>query len=97
LSFVWRENFCFWLNLFDVLEAPFTFMAISFFRLGKFSSVTLLEISSGPLSRDSSPSSISFTLRFDHFIVYWISWIFLDRCFLHFVFSLSGNIYNVIF
>jgi hypothetical protein len=34
------------------------FMGISFFRLGKFSSIILLMIFTGPLSRESSLSSI---------------------------------------
>jgi hypothetical protein len=38
------------------------FMEISFFRLGKFSSIILLKIFTGPLSCDSSLFSIPITL-----------------------------------
>jgi hypothetical protein len=44
-------------------------MAMPFFRLGKFSSVTLLKTFSGPLSWESSISSILIILRFGPFIV----------------------------
>jgi len=40
-------------------------MGISFFRLGKFSSMILLKIFTGPLSWESSLSSIPIILRFD--------------------------------
>jgi hypothetical protein len=39
------------------------FMAISFFRLGKLSSLILLNIFSGPLNWESLPSSILIILR----------------------------------
>jgi hypothetical protein len=67
----------------------FTFMAISFFKLGKFSSIFLLKMFSGPLSWDSSPSSIPIILRFHLFIVSSTFWIFWVRSFLHFAFSLT--------
>jgi hypothetical protein len=49
------------------------FMGISFFRLGKVSSIILLEIFTGPLSWDSSLSSIPIIHRFVLLIVSWIS------------------------
>jgi hypothetical protein len=58
------------------------FLGISFFRLGRFSSIILLKIFTGPLSWESSLSSIPIFLRF----VSWISWV---RSFLHFAFSLT--------
>jgi hypothetical protein len=64
-------------------------MAISFFRLGKFSCMNLLKIFSGPLSWASLLSSIPFILRFGLFILSWISWMFWVRSFLCFVFSLT--------
>ena len=65
------------------------FMGISFFRLGKFSSIHLLKIFTGPLSSESSLSSIPIILRFGLLIVSWISWMFGVRSFLHFAFSLT--------
>jgi hypothetical protein len=65
------------------------FLGISFFRLGKFSSIILLKIFTGPLSWESSLSSKSIILRFDLLIVSWISWMFWVRSFLHFAFSLT--------
>ena len=65
------------------------FMGISFFRLGKFSSIILLKIFTGPLSWESSLSSIPIILRFGLLIVSWISWMFWVRSFLHFAFSLT--------
>ena len=49
-------------------------MAISFFRLGKFSSMILLKTFSGPLTWEFSFSSIQIILRFGPFIVSSISW-----------------------
>jgi hypothetical protein len=63
-------------------------MGISFFRLGKFSSIILLMISTDPLSWESSLSSIPIILRFGLLIVSWISWMFWVRSFLLFAFSL---------
>ena len=40
------------------------FMGITFFRFGKFSSIILLEIFTGPLSWESSLSSIPIILRY---------------------------------
>jgi hypothetical protein len=53
------------------------FMDISYFRLGKFSSISLLKIFTGPLSLESSLVSICIILRFHLLIVSWISWMFL--------------------
>jgi hypothetical protein len=64
------------------------FMGISFFRLGKFSSIILLKIFTGPLSWKSSFSSIPIMLRFGLLIVSWISWMFWVRIFLHISFLL---------
>ena len=66
------------------------FKGISFFRLGKFSSVILLKTFTGPLSWKSSVSSIPINLRFVLLIVFWISCIFWVRSFLYFSFSLSA-------
>ena len=65
------------------------FMVISFFRLGKFSSIILLKIFTGPLSWESSLSLIPIILRFGFLIVSWISWMFWVRSFLHFAFYLT--------
>ena len=62
---------------------------ISFFRLGKFSSIILLKIFAGPLHWESSFSSIPIILRFYLLIESCISWMFWVRSFLHFVFSLT--------
>jgi hypothetical protein len=64
-------------------------MDISFFRLGKFSSIILLKIFTGTLSWESSFSFIPIILRFHFLIVSWISWMFWVRSFLYFAFSLS--------
>ena len=65
------------------------FMGISFFRLGKFSSIILLKIFTGPLSWKSLLSSIPIILRFGLLLVSWISWMFWVRSFLLFAFSLT--------
>jgi hypothetical protein len=65
------------------------FMGISFFRLGKSSSIILLKIFTGSLSWESSLSSIHIILRFGLLIVCWISCMFWFRSFLHFAFSLT--------
>ena len=65
------------------------FMGISFFRLGKFSSIILLKIFTGLLVWESSLSSIPIILRFGLHIVSWISWMFWVRGFLLFAFSLT--------
>jgi hypothetical protein len=49
----------------------------------------LLKIFTGPLSWASSLSSIPIMLRFGLLTVFWISWIFWVRSFLHFAFSLT--------
>jgi hypothetical protein len=49
------------------------FMDISFFRLRKFSSIISLMIFTGPLSWESSLSSIPIILRFHLLIVSWLS------------------------
>jgi hypothetical protein len=63
------------------------FMGISFFRLGKFSSIILLKIFIGPLSWESLLSSIPIILRIGLIIVCWISWMFWIESFLYFAFS----------
>jgi hypothetical protein len=65
------------------------FMGISFFQLGKFSSIILLKIFTGPLSCESSLSSIHIILRFGVIIVSWISLMFWVRSYLPFAFSLT--------
>jgi hypothetical protein len=64
-------------------------MGISFFMLGKFSSIILLRILTGSLTWESPLSFISIILRFVLLIVSWISWMFWVRSFLHFAFSLT--------
>jgi hypothetical protein len=64
------------------------FMGISFFRFGKFSSIILLKIFTGPLSWKSSVLSIPIILRFHLLFLSWISWMFWVRIFLHFAISL---------
>ena len=63
------RGFFFWSSLFGVLHASWTFIGISFFRFGKFSSIILLNIFSGPLICSSSPSSITIILRFVFFLL----------------------------
>jgi hypothetical protein len=65
------------------------FLGIFCFRLGKFSSIILLKIFTGPLSWESSLSSIAIILRFGLFILSWISWMFWVRRFLLFAFSFT--------
>jgi hypothetical protein len=62
------------------------FMGISFFRLGNFSSITLLKIFTGPLIGESSLSFMPIILRFYLLIVSWVSWMFWVSSFLHFAF-----------
>jgi hypothetical protein len=63
-------------SLLKVLQASCMFMGISPFRLGKFSSIFLLKIFTGPLSWQSLHSSIPIILRFGLLIVFWTSWMF---------------------
>jgi hypothetical protein len=66
------------------------FTATSFFRSGKFSSMTLLKMFPGPLHWESSLSlSRLFFLGFGLFIVSGIAWMFPFKIFLYFVFSLT--------
>jgi hypothetical protein len=65
------------------------FLVISFFRLGKFFSIILLKIFTGPLSWESLLSSIPIILRFLVLILFWISWMFWVRRSLLFAFSLT--------
>jgi hypothetical protein len=81
------EEFLFCSSLFVVLWVSSMIMGISFFRLGKFSSIILLKIFTGPW--ESSLCSIPIILRFGLLIVSWISWMFWVRTFLHFVLSLT--------
>jgi hypothetical protein len=90
------EGFLFWSSLFGVLEASCMFMGISFFRLGKFSSIILLKIFIGPLTWESSHSSIPIIFRFCFLLESWIYWMFWVRIFLHFAFSLIVGV-NVSF
>ena len=62
-------------------------MGISFFRLGKLSSIILLKIFTDPLSWESLLSSIPIILRFGLLIVPLIFWMFWVRSFLLFAFS----------
>ena len=55
-------------------------MTITFFRLGRFSSMILLKIFPGHLCCESSFFSSPIILRFGLFIVSWIFWIFWVRC-----------------
>jgi len=64
-------------------------MGISFFRLGKFFSMILLKIFTGPLSWESSLSSIPIILRFDLLIESWISYMFWTSSFFCFTLSLT--------
>jgi hypothetical protein len=50
LIIIFWEEFLFWSSIFGVLLASCIFMGISFFRLGKFSSIILLKIFTGPLN-----------------------------------------------
>ena len=87
LIIMWWEYFLFWSHLFIFLQISCTCMAFSFFRFGKFSSMILLKIFSGPLSWESLFSSILITLRFGIFIMSWISWMLGLRVLLGFKFS----------
>ena len=63
-------------SLFVVLYASCSFIGVFFFRLENFSSIIFLNIFSGPLSCNSSPSSTPVILRFCHFMVSQISSMF---------------------
>jgi hypothetical protein len=63
-------------------------MGIFFFKIGKFSSIILLKIFTGPLIWGSSLSFIPIILKFGLLTVSWISWMFWVRSFLNFAFSL---------
>jgi hypothetical protein len=73
LNIMKQGNFLFLSNLFGNLYVYSTFISISFFMLGKFSSMILLKIVSGPLNWDSYPSSIPIILRFVLFTLFQIS------------------------
>ena len=61
-------------------------MGITFFRFGRFSSIIVLKIFTGPLIWKSSFSSTPIIRRFGLLIITWISWMFWVRIFLHFAF-----------
>ena len=63
-------------------------MGTSLFRLGKFYSIILLKVFTGPLTWESSLFSIPIILRFCLHILSWISWIFWSFCILHFLWLL---------
>jgi len=65
------------------------FIGISFFRLGKFSSMIFLNIFIGPLSWESLLSSLLIILRFDLLIVSWIFCMFWASSFFRFTLSLT--------
>jgi len=89
LIIIWQEEFVFWFNLFGVRYTSCMFISISFFRLGKFSSIILLNIFTGPLIWVFLPFSIPIILRFDLLIVSWIFCMFWAKRFLGFSFSLT--------
>ena len=73
------------------------FMGISFFRLGKFSSIILLQILTGPLSWEPLLSFIPIILRFGLLIVFWISWMFWIRIFFLYALSLTAvSVFNMV-
>jgi hypothetical protein len=59
-----------------------------FFKYGKFSSIILLKMFTGPLSWESPSYSMPIIVRVGLLIVSWISWMFWVRVVLHFAFSL---------
>ena len=61
---MWLEEFLFWSCIFGVLHVSCMFMGRYFSRFRKFSSIILLRILTGPLSWESSLSSIPFLLSF---------------------------------
>lgn len=71
------------------------YIAMSFFRLGIFSSMILLKTFSGPLSWEYSPS-IPITLRFGLLIMSQFSWIFCVWNFLDFSFYLTNVSFSLI-
>jgi len=81
-------------NLFGILCASCLFMGITFYRSWKFSFLILLKIFTGPLSWESSFSSIPINLRFKLFIF------FLDFLYVLgqelFVFTLSSSVESMI-
>ena len=77
----------FLVHQFGVLEASCIFMGISFFKLGRFSSIILSNIFAGPLNWESVLSSIPIILMFQSFHCSWVSWMFWVRNFLLFAFS----------
>ena len=64
-------------------------MGISFFWLGKFSSINLLKIFTGPLNWKCSLLFIHIIRMFGLLILSWIYWICWVGRFLHFAFSLN--------
>ena len=63
----------FLVHQFGVLEASCIFMGISFFKLGRFSSIILSNIFAGPLNWESVLSSIPIILMFQSFHCSWVS------------------------
>ena len=63
-------------------------MGIPFFGLGKFSSIIMLKMFTGPLSWESLLSSIPIVLKFCLLIMSWIFCMFWLWTFMHFAFSL---------
>jgi hypothetical protein len=57
----------------------------------------LLKIFTGRFIWESLFSSITIILRFGNLIVFWISWMFLVRIFLHFTLSLTVvSVFNMV-
>ena len=72
-------------SLFDVLQASHAFISMSFFRLGKFSFMILLNIFS--VTSSWSSSSVPIIPRFGLFVVSQISRIFCVKNLLDLTFS----------
>ena len=70
LIIMWWEDFVFWSNLIGALQASCMFIGISFFKLGKFSSIILLKMFSGPWSWDSSSFQLFFLISFFFFFLF---------------------------
>lgn len=92
LIIIWHREFLILSNLFCILQACCIFTGMSFFRLGNFSSMILLNTFSEFLSWDSPPSN-PILLRVCLFMVCVIYWMFCVNFFffLDLTFSLTNG------
>lgn len=85
LIILYQRDFLFWPSILIVLYVSYTLISISYFRLGKFSSIILLQFF---FCAFDLCTSFSLPIRFSLLIISELSWVFCAWNFLVFKFSL---------